>query len=122
MMVFRSVVIPIAMPFALLVVFMKCRRDEEIEGEESWITDLYKMTHLLFAWSLAVVREKVRSHSPTKKDGDPYAAEVCRFVENTPMTSKEEKRCLFVCLQMCLSVRSSSLLDFFTKRMAQREG
>ena len=92
------------MPLALLVVFMKCRRDEEPEGQQSWITDLYKMQHLIFDWSLAVVRNKVRSHLPTKRDGDLYAAEICTFVENAPMTTKEDKRCLFVCLLMCLSV------------------
>jgi hypothetical protein len=82
-----------------------------------WMLAFLAVSHLFFReWTFEVLLSAVRTHAPTKRQGDPFADRVKSFVEKTPKSTHDEKRRLFVCLALVLSVRSELLLEFFWYR------
>ena len=70
-------------------------------------------THFFGDWTPERVMTTVRTHSPTKRCGDDFAADFAAFVRASPQHSVEEKRCLFVVSCMILVPRSAQLLQYF---------
>ena len=58
----------------------------------------------------------VRCHAPTKHTGDAFARDFCRFIENAPKSTQNDKRQLFVCAALILIPRSERMLQYFCER------
>lgn len=77
----------------------KCRAQVDTQphpSEPAWIETLFSTPHPLFTCTLEDVQARVRCHSPTKAEGDPFAAAFTAFVHDSPRTTHADKRRLFV--------------------------